>query len=60
MATHKIKTVAMTRKIRERHYQQLKGRSGTERVSFYRRKAQALYAKLEKLAQEVLNASKSP
>lgn len=59
MENHEIKTVEMTRTIRDRHYQQLKGRSGSERISFYRQKAQALYAKLEKLARALLNSPKA-
>ncbi len=58
MVKHEVKTVEMTRKIRDSQYQQLKGRSESERISFYRDKAQALYAKLEKLTREILNYPK--
>ena len=58
MVKHEVKTVEMTRKIRDSQYQQLKGRSESERISFYRDNAQALYAKLEKLTREILNYPK--
>jgi hypothetical protein len=34
-------------------------RMGSERISFYRQKAQALYAKLEKLGRGLLNYPKA-
>jgi hypothetical protein len=54
MVKHEINAVEMARKIRNGHYEQLKGKPARAWIRFYRRKAQALYAKLEKLAQEIL------
>lgn len=42
MAKNEIKAVEMTRRIRDAHYEQLKGKSPEERIAFYRRKAQAV------------------
>ena len=44
MTTKKIKALEMTRRIRERHAEQLAGYSTAERIAFYRAKAQAMRA----------------
>jgi len=44
MAKNEIKAVEMTRRIRDAHYEQLKGKSSEERIAFYRQKAQAMKA----------------
>ncbi len=46
MAKNEIKAVEMTRRIRDAHYEQLKGKSPEERIEFYRRKAQAVEAQV--------------
>ena len=47
MTTKNIKALEMTRRIRERHAEQLAGYSTAERIAFYRAKAQAMRAKAE-------------
>jgi hypothetical protein len=44
---NEIKAVEMTRKIRDAHYEQLKGKSAEERIAFYKQKAQAVEARME-------------
>lgn len=44
MTTPNLKTVELTRQIRDRHYEQLKGKTHAERIAFYEQKAQAWYA----------------
>ena len=46
MAKNGIKAVEMTRRIRDAHYEQLKGKSPEERIAFYRQKAQAVEARV--------------
>jgi hypothetical protein len=46
MGKNEIKAVEMTRKIRDAHYEQLKGRSAEERIAFYKQKAQAVEARM--------------
>jgi len=52
MGKNEIKAVEMTRKIRDAHYEQLKGTSAEERIAFYKQKAQALEARMA-IAHEV-------
>ncbi|MCX7839708.1 MAG: hypothetical protein N2559_09700 [Anaerolineae bacterium] len=54
MAQLKIKAVEMTRKIRDKHYQQLLGLSRAERLAFYREKARLMNEKAKKLAKRTL------
>lgn len=37
-----VDTIAMTRTIRDTHYEQLKGKNIAERITFYRKKAAAV------------------
>ncbi len=41
-----IDTIAMTRTIRDTHYEQLKGKSIAERITFYRNKAVTVHSQL--------------
>jgi hypothetical protein len=47
MGKNEIKAVEMTRKIRDAHYEQLKGTSAEERIAFYKQKAQAVEVRME-------------
>ena len=51
METTEIKAIEMTRRIRDRHYEQLQGKTREDRVAFYRAKAQALHVKAQALLQ---------
>ncbi len=42
MARRKFKTIEMTRRIRDAHYEELKDKSPQERIRFYRDKAESL------------------
>lgn len=44
-----IKTLEMTRRIRDANYEKLSGKTPHERISFYREKAQRLYNNIEEL-----------
>jgi hypothetical protein len=46
MTTTRLKTVEMTRRIRDQHYEQLKDKTPTERIAFYRQQAQELHRRL--------------
>ena len=41
-----IKAVEMVRRIRDAHYEQLRGKSPEERIAFYRAKARLLQAEI--------------
>ena len=41
-----IKAVEMVRRIRDAHYEQLRGQSSEERIAFYRAKARLLEAEI--------------
>jgi hypothetical protein len=41
-----IKAVEMVRRIRDAHYEQLRGESPEERIAFYRAKARGLQAEI--------------
>jgi hypothetical protein len=45
MAQLTIKAVEMTRQIRDKHYEQLRGLSRAERLAFYREQARLMNAK---------------
>ena len=47
MTNPTIKAVDMTRKIRETHYEQLRGKSPEERIAFYRAKAREMQEKAD-------------
>ena len=47
-----FKTLEMTRKIRNRNYEKLKGKSHGERIAFYRKKARRLHDEITKLSQK--------
>ena len=42
-----ISAVEMVRRIRDAHYEQLRGKSPEERIAFYRAKARLLQAQVE-------------
>ena len=44
----KLKTVEMTRRIRDAHHEQLKDKTWEERVAFYKEQARALHEALRK------------
>jgi len=48
MREPEIKAVEMVRSIREAHYAKLKGLSPNEKIMFFREKARALHAELER------------
>ena len=47
-----INAVEMVRRIRDAHYEQLRGKSPEERIAFYRAKAHLLQAQLETQRQQ--------
>ena len=47
MKKTEIKTLEMIRRIREAHYEQLKGKTPQERIAFYREKAQKMNARVK-------------
>nr|VFJ78401.1 MAG: hypothetical protein BECKFW1821C_GA0114237_11815 [Candidatus Kentron sp. FW] len=47
-----IKTLEMTRRIRDGNHEKLSGKSPRERISFYRGKARRLYEKIGKPPRE--------
>ena len=52
MGKNEIKAVEMTRRIRDAHYEQLKGKSPEERIAFYKWKAQAVEARAATMSRE--------
>ncbi len=52
METPEIKTLDMTRRIRDGHYEQTHGMTRAERIAFYRAKARELQVKTEARLQE--------
>ncbi len=50
-----IKAVEMTRRIRDAHYEQLKGKSWDEQVAFYKEQALHLHEALKHLETEKCN-----
>ncbi len=49
--TNNIKTLKMTRRIRDANYEKLRGKSPRERITFYREKARHLHNEIENLSQ---------
>jgi hypothetical protein len=49
MDAKKIKTIQMTRKIRDNHAKQLAGKSHAERIAFYRAQAKKMEKKIPAL-----------
>jgi len=47
-----INAVEMVRRIRDAHYEQLRGKSPEERIAFYRAKARLLQAQVEMQRQQ--------
>ena len=47
-----IKTLEMTRRIRDANHERLSGKPPHERISFYREKAQQLYNEIGRLPQK--------
>ena len=47
-----MKAVKMTRRIRDTHYEQLKGKTWEERVAFYKEQARALHKELGSTSQQ--------
>ena len=54
METSNIKIVEIVRKIRDRHYKILKGKSDEEKLAFYQEKAKRMRAQAEVRAKEKL------
>ena len=52
MTIPKMKALEMTRRIRDQHYEQLKDRTHTERIAFYKQQAQELHTRLRLVLQE--------
>jgi hypothetical protein len=52
METNKIKTLEMTRAIRDKNARQLAGKSHAERIAFYREQAKKLQMKTPALLKE--------
>lgn len=52
-----LKTIEMTRQIREAHYEQLKENSHAERIAFYRAKARAFRKNADAVLQEQQNTA---
>jgi hypothetical protein len=46
----KLKTVEMTRRIRDKHHEQMKDKTWAERVEFYKEQARALHEVLGRTA----------
>jgi hypothetical protein len=46
MTTPKLKTLEMTRRIRDQHYEQLKDKTHAERIAYYQQQARELHARL--------------
>ncbi len=53
METKKIKTIEMTRKIRDEHAKRLAGKSHAERIAFYRERAKKIEKKIPVLLSEL-------
>ncbi|CAN2042440.1 hypothetical protein GMMP15_810026 [Candidatus Magnetomoraceae bacterium gMMP-15] len=49
MKKQNIKTIEMTRRIRDAHYKQLKCKTRQERIAFYRNKAKRLHQNVKAL-----------
>jgi len=47
MTTPILKTVELTRRIRDQHYEQLKNKTHAERIAFYAQQAKELHARLQ-------------
>lgn len=52
MAQNEIKAVEMVRRIRDRHHEQLKGKTPEERTAFYEAKAKKAMERARRLLQE--------
>jgi len=57
MEAKKIKTIEMTRKIRDKNAKRLAGKSHAERIAFYRERAKKMEKKLPVLLSELAMAS---
>ena len=53
METNNIKTLEMTRNIREKNARQLAGKSHAERIAFYREQAKKMELKMPALLKEL-------
>lgn len=53
--TDKIKTIEMTRAIRDSNYEKLKGKTNQERIAFYRKKAQQLHTKVGNIPKKAVS-----
>ena len=58
MEAKKIKTIEMTRKIRDKHAKRLAGKTHAEQIAFYREQAEKMEKKLPVLLSEISIASK--
>lgn len=52
MAQQKIKTIEMTRRIRERNYERLRGLSREKRLAYYREQAEHMNQKAAQLIEK--------
>jgi hypothetical protein len=55
-----IKAVEMVRRIREAHYEQLRGKSPEERIAFYRAKARSWQSEIAAQRQELTADERQP
>jgi hypothetical protein len=51
MKNFKLKTMEMIRQIRDKHHSLLQEKSSTERITFYRQKAQQLLTEIKAIKQ---------
>jgi hypothetical protein len=55
-----LKTIEMIRRIRDEHYEQVKDKSHTERIAFYRAKARSFRQQVSQSLQEQQQAETKP
>ncbi len=58
MAKNEIKAVEMVRRIRDRHYKLLKGKTAQERIAFYREQARRMNVEAQQISQSKLAETK--
>ena len=52
MKSETIDAVAFVRQVRDRHYEELRGKTRQERIEFYRKSAQRAQRQIDQLLQE--------
>lgn len=57
MAKNEIDAVEMTRRIRDAHAEELKDKPASERIDYYRSKAESLFARLEQVVEDLLQCT---